>query len=228
MKPDAELQRHVIEEFDFDPSIDAARIGITVEDGVVTLTGHVPTFAEKLAAEEVAKRVHGVRAVANEIEVRPTGSHTRDDAALAAAAVHCLEWDSSVPHDQLQVTVRDGAIVLEGVVDWHHQHNAAESAVRRLVGAREVINKIRVMPPATSREIKARIEAAMVRSATLDSKRIRVAAEEGVVTLTGDVHSHAEREEAARIAWAAGGVSQLSNCLTVTPWGCGPAEEWGY
>jgi osmotically-inducible protein OsmY len=233
MKNDVLLQRHVLEELDWEPSVDAEHVGVTVEGGVVALTGHVPVYAEKHAAEEVVKRVHGVRAVANDIEVRPTGLHVRDDADIAAAALHALEWDSKVPDDRLQLTVREGWVVLDGTVEAQYQKAAAERAVRHLVGTRGVSNNIRVtrweVPHGEfSAEIKTSIEAALLRSATLNSKRIRVETDGDVVILTGDVHSHVELEEAERMAWTARGVHHVNNCLTITPWGSGPAEEWGY
>jgi osmotically-inducible protein OsmY len=179
-------------------------------------------------AEEVAKRVHGVKGVANDIEVRPPDSHQRDDADLAAAAVHALEWDAAVPDDRLQVTVQDGHITLEGVVDWQYQKEAADRAVRHMVGARGLTNSIEVKGREAPDDIKVSIEAAFRRSATLDSRRVSVQTEGRTVTLEGDVHSHAERDEAERAAWAAPGVVRVRNYLTITPWGYGPADEWGY
>ena len=237
MKTEIDLRRDVLDELEWDPSIDAAQVGVTVKEGVVTLTGHVPHFAEKFAVEEVAKRVHGVRAVANDIEVRPQESHQRDDTDIAAAAVHALEWDPKVPDPWIQVTVRDGWITLEGSVEHQFEKAAADRAVRRLIGSRGLTNAILVAPgqragePAPRRgdELRADIEAALKRSASVDSRQITVEIEsDGEVVLTGDLHSHAELDEAERIAWTARGVARVDNCLTVTPWGSGPADEWGY
>lgn len=228
MKNDVELQRHVLEELDWDPSVDAAKIGVTANAGVVTLTGEVPVYTEKLLAEKVAKGVHGVRAVANEIAVVPSDAHRRDDADLAAAALHAVEWNARVPHERVQITVREGHVLLEGTVDWQYQKLAAERAVRHLVGVRHVENRIVVEGGEADGEIKTSIEAALRRSATLNSKNISVEIEHRKVVLTGDVHSHTEFDEAERVAWSARGVTEVENCITITPWGSGPSEEWGY
>jgi osmotically-inducible protein OsmY len=171
-----------------------------------------------------------VKAVADDLEVRPPESHRKDDADLAAAAVHALSWDASVPDDRIQVTVRDGAINLEGTVDRRHDRLAAERAVRRLRGVRSVVNEILVEHTAPSPESQENsgIEAALRRSATINSKRICVELQGRKVILTGDVRSHTERDEAERIAWRAPGVSHVENCVTITPWGTGSSEEWGY
>jgi osmotically-inducible protein OsmY len=228
VKTDAQLQYDVLEELQWEPSVDAAQIGVTAREGVVTLTGHVPAYAQKLAAEQTVKRVHGVKAVANDIEVRPAEGGQCDDADLAAAVLHTLKWDAAVPDDRVQVTVRDGWITLEGTVDWQFQKEAADRAVRHLVGARGVTNSIVVPRGETPNDLKTGIEAAFRRSATVDSKAVSVEIEDGTVILQGDVHSHAERDEAERIAWSAPGVVRVENYLTITPWGYGPADEWGY
>lgn len=228
MKTDVQLQQDVLAELDWEPSIDAAQVGVTAKDGVVMLTGHVPVFGQKRIAEEVAKRVHGVKAVANDLEVRPPESHRCDDADLAAAALHALSWDASVPEDLIQVTVREGVIDLEGTVERHFQRNAAERAVRRLRGVRAVANHIRIEHPVPPETTNGGIEAALLRSATIDSKGVQIEIVGRKVILTGDVRSHAERDEVERIAWRAPGVLEVENCVTITPWGTGPAEEWGY
>jgi osmotically-inducible protein OsmY len=234
MKTNANLQHDVIQELDWEPSVDVGHVGVIAKEGIVTLTGHVPVYAEKIAAEEAAKRVHGVKAIANEIEVRPSEVHTRDDEDLAAAAVHGLEWDAKVPEDRVTVTVREGWLTLEGTVDWQHQKAAVDRVVRHMSGVRGVTNSIQVQPGAhphdSHQEAKQRIEHALQRSAVLNRRQVavEVETEQRMVTLCGDVRSPAERDEAERIAWAVGGVRRVENCITITPWGTGPCEEWGY
>jgi osmotically-inducible protein OsmY len=217
VKTDAQLQRDVLDELQWEPSVEAAQIGVTARDGVVTLTGHVPVYAQKFTAEEVVKRVHGVKAVANDIAVKPPGSSQCDDADIATAALHALKWDAAVPDDRVRVTVRDGWITLEGAVERQFQKAAADRAVRHLIGARGVTNTILVKPGGTADDIKASIKAAFRRSAILDSTRVTVEKDDGTVTLSGDVHSHVQRDEAERIAWAAPGVSKVVNDITITP-----------
>jgi osmotically-inducible protein OsmY len=228
MKSDEIVQLHVLEELDWEPSLNAAQIGVTVAGGVVTLTGHVPSYGEKLTAEEVAQRVHGVKKIVSEIEVRPGEGHQRGDAEIAGAALRALEWDAKAPHDRIQVVVRNGWITLGGTVEHGFQKIAAERAVRHLVGVHGVTNAISVESHHSPEKLKTGIQSALRRSATVNSRTVSVETEGGAVVLSGDVHSFAEREEAERICWRALGVSQVENCITVTPWGRGPAEEWGY
>jgi osmotically-inducible protein OsmY len=219
MKTDAQLQRDVLGELQGEPGVDAAQIGVTARGGVVTLIGRVPVYAQKFTVEEVVKRVHGVKAVANALEVRRPESRRRDDADIAAAALYALTWDRAVPEDRVQVTVRGGWITIGGTVDWQHQKEAAERAVRPLLGAHGVTNSIVVQPREPAQDLKARIEAGLRRSATVDSRRIKVASADGTVTLRGDVHAYAERDEAERIARSTPGVSRVENLITITPWG---------
>lgn len=235
MQTDVNLQRDVLDELDWEPSLDAAHIGVTVNEGVVTLTGHLPVYSQKHTADQVAKRVHGVRAVANEIEVRLSGAHVRDDEDIATAAVHALHWDAKVPDEQLQVTVEDGWVTVEGTVEEQFQRVEVERVVRHLAGVRGVTNSVTVAPrervagpQADVGRPEGDIEAALQRSAALRPREISVEMDGTTVVLTGDVHSLAELEEAVRIAWSARGVRDVENCITVTPWGTGPSNEWGY
>jgi osmotically-inducible protein OsmY/prolyl-tRNA editing enzyme YbaK/EbsC (Cys-tRNA(Pro) deacylase) len=217
MKTDSALQQDVIEELAWEPSIDAAAIGVAVTDGVVTLAGDVPSFAEKWTAEYVAKRVAGVRAVADEIAVRLPGTSARTDSDIARAALNALEWDVWVPEERVTVTVSDGWIKLEGTVDTQHQKLAAERAVRALTGVKGVTNLITVTPTVQPADVTTKIAGAFQRSAVLDARQIQVETHGGRVVLRGNVRTWAERATAERAAWAAPGVAEVENQITVQP-----------
>jgi len=212
------LQHDVQEELEWEPSVDAAHIGVAAtQPGVVTLTGTVATYVEKVSAERAAKRVSGVRAVANDIEVHPIGSMKRTDTDLAQAVLRALEWDIAVPHEKIKARVANGWVTLEGDVALQFQRAAAENALRRLSGVRGVTNEIRlqVRPSVQPAEVKDRIEAALRRSAEIDARGIQVDAKDSMITLRGKVRTWAERDEAERAAWAAPGVLAVKDELTV-------------
>jgi osmotically-inducible protein OsmY len=213
---DQELQRAVQDEMKWDARLQPNEIGVVVKDGVVTLTGWVDSYAKKWAAERAALRVSGVRAVANDIEVRLPSAVERTDQDIAAAAVRALDWDASVPADRVRATVRSGWVTLEGTVDWQYQRRAAERAVRSLTGVRGVTNLITVSPREPQPlEVRKRIEQALVRNAETDAHRIVVQVDGDKVILTGTVRSWAEREEAERVAWSAPGVGDVDNRIKV-------------
>jgi osmotically-inducible protein OsmY len=215
-RSDNSLRDDVLLELKWDPKISSASdIGVAVKDGVITLTGFVPSFWEKDAAEKAAKRVYGVKGVANDIEVKLFWQRT--DPEIARAAVRELESHVSIPADRIKVTVKDGWVTLEGTVDWEYQKSLAESAMKKLKGVSGVTNKIQVTPKASAAEVKSKIEEALRRSAELDARRITVKIEGSTVKLYGSVSSWAERDEAERAAWSAPGTTMVENHILVNP-----------
>lgn len=215
MKSDLQLHKDVLDELRWDPRVNEAEIGVAAKDGVVTLTGSVPTFAQKYAAEKDVERVTGVRAIADDLHVRPSGTFLRNDTDIAHSAVNALAWDIEVPADKLTTKVESGWITLMGEVDWNYQKTAAERAVRYLGGVRGISNLIEVKPKVTPQEVKTKIEAALKRNAELDAKRITVETSGTKVTLKGNVRSWAERTDAERAAWSAPGVKEVDDRLMV-------------
>ena len=213
MKTDSELRRDVERELEWDPSIDARNIGVAAKNGVVTLTGYVSSYADKWRAERIAKRVSGVTALANEIEVKLSTERTDPDIAEAARAA--LKADSRLPADRIKVIVERGWVTLEGTVDYYYQKSDAESNVRYIAGVRGVTNALVVTPKVSPTDIRMKIEEALKRSAQLDANRISVETEGSKVILSGTVRSWAEREEAEMAAWAAPGVTQVENKIKV-------------
>ena len=211
---DADIQQGVLEEFEWDPQVEPTEIGVQVDDGVVTLTGAVDVYSKKLAAERAARRVDGVRAVANDLSVKSLRTH--NDTDIAKAAANALEANTIVPGGAVDVTVNNGKINLSGTVGWDFQRIAAADAVRRLPGVRDVVNAIAIRQPNVSAvEIKNGIERALVRAAEVDATRIQVHADGGHVRLAGIARTWAEKQAASLAAWNAKGVTAVTNEIKV-------------
>lgn len=215
MKSDTELQKDVAEELKWEPRVRDDEIGIAVRDGVVTLTGTVPDYAQRRAAAKAVERVAGVRAVAQELKVKVPDAHRRPDTELAHQVVNALAWDIEVPDQKIKARVEDGWVTLEGEVDWQYQRNAVERAVRYLTGVKGVSNLLNIKTHASSYDVAQHITAALGRSAEADARKIQVTATDGKVTLTGTVRSWPERADAQRAAWSATGVTAVDDRLAV-------------
>ncbi len=220
IRDDTAIRNDVLAELEWNPMIaKPTQISVAVNNGVVTLTGTVNSYVEKMAAERAAKRVWGVRALADDLQVKLPSESVRSDSDIAAAALRALQWDTWVPADRIQVTVHEGWVTLEGNVDWYYQKRAAERDVRNLLGVRGVTNLITVALHRTSpTEIKARIEQALKRSAELDASRIRVESTDSKVILQGTVRSWAERQQAEEAAWSTPGVATVEDHIEVMPY----------
>jgi osmotically-inducible protein OsmY len=214
---DKDLKQTVENALDWDPSLDAADIGVSADEGVVTLRGNVRTYAEKYAAERVALRVFGVKAVANDLAVRLPSLFERTDTEIAQAAVTALKSNTMVPGGRVTVTVSEGWITLKGSVEWQYQKDAALRCVRDLFGVKGVSNTIALESRVKPTDVRDKIEAAFKRSAEVDARRINVNATDGKVILSGNVRSYAERQEAERAAWAAPGVTEVDDRLMIVP-----------
>lgn len=211
------LRQNILDELDFEPSVDAAHIGVSVANSVVTLSGIVGSYAEKLAAEKAARRVKGVTAIAEEIKVRYPGDSKTSDTEIAQRAVDILHWNAVVPPDSIQIQVQDGWVALSGKVDWHYQRAAAESAVRKLSGVVGVVNSITVQPRVQADDVKRKIEDALKRNAEVEAERINVIVHDGGhIALDGFIDDWRERQAAEYAAWSAPGVRSVENRLTIS------------
>ena len=215
-RSDEEIQKDVLEELKWDARVRPNEIGVAVKDGVVTLTGWVDSYLKKVAAEEDAYHVPGVKAVVNDIEVRLPGSAQRTDPDLAKAVLDALKWDAGIPTDKIQVTVDHGWVTLKGEVEYYFQKRDAERAVERLSGVRGVTNLLVVKTQPTPSDLKEQIEKALVRNAETDARRITVEVVGSKVILRGTVSSYAEKKAAEEVAWSAPGVTEVDNRIIVS------------
>lgn len=218
-RTDQDIQSAVLDELTWEPRVQPHEIGVTVAEGVVTLTGRVDSYAKKWAAERAAHRVARVRTVANDVAVQLESGTERTDPDLAAAASHALEWDAFVPIEKLQVTVSAGWVTLHGDVEWEYQRRASERAVSRLAGVRGVSNGITVRPaaPPDGRDLAERIVDALARAGATEAERVSVRVHGDTVVLAGLVHSMPERAEVEQVAWSAPGIREVQNHIAVAP-----------
>lgn len=212
---DREIRQVILEELDFEPSLHSTDLGIAVDGGVATITGHVPCLADKSMVIKIVESVRGVRAIADQIEVRPVGSHVTADDEIAKRVINILKWSTTIPDDRIRTTVARGWVTLRGNVDWRYQSHSAERAVRGLIGVRGVNNQLKVVPAAFAENVGDRIRGALMRNAELDAAAIHITVDGSVVTLEGQVHDLTERRSAERAAWAAPGVTDVIDRLSV-------------
>ena len=215
MKTDSDLKRDVQAELSWDPAVKSTQIGVAVKDGVVTLTGHLETYAEKHAAERALRRVGGVRAIALELDVRLSPEHQRSDTDIANAAEQALKWNTLVPVDQVRVTVDQGWITLQGEVEWDYQRRSVERALRPLTGVVGISDEITIRPKVAQANLQARIAEALKRQVEREVKHLDIKVDGSTVTLRGTVHSWRERDAAQGVAWAAPGVRAVINELRI-------------
>ena len=215
MKTDAQIKEDVLDELLFQPNIDETKIGVIVEDGVVTLSGIVDNYTKKVAAEKAAKKVKGVKAVALDIDVKYGSEYKKTDKEIAKAVVNALTWDTSIPENKISVKVEDGWVYLSGELKWFYQKNAAKKAVENLLGVKGVVNSILIKQAVKPSQIKERITKAFKRSAQIDADKVSVLIDGHTATLRGTVHSIAEKDEAQKAAYLAPGVYEVKNELKV-------------
>jgi len=215
MKSDFQIQKDVMDELKWDPFISISEIGVSVKNGIVTLSGHVDTYSKKLAAEKAAKKVSGVKAVAEDLTVGISPSYRKTDTEIAEAVISAIKWHSAVQDEKIKITVEDGTVKLEGEVDWEYQRNNVKTAVENLTGVRSVLDLIMVKPRITPTDIQQKISAAFHRSATLDSGKITAEIIGSKVIIHGKVRSFMEKEDAERAVWNAPGVTSVESKIQI-------------
>jgi osmotically-inducible protein OsmY len=217
----------ILAELKWDPRVDQEEVGVSVDDGIVTLSGRIGSYAKRTAAEECAHHVHGVKAVVNDLEVHLLTDAVRDDVELAHAIVEALKWNAHVPNEALDVTVHEGWVTLKGTLDYRYQEEEIERIVRNMMGVRGLTSLIQTRPPLKPRDVRKQIEAALVRSAQVDARHISVEVDGPKVILKGSVRTTAELHDARRAAWSAPGVEEVENRIVVMPDLGFAATNWG-
>jgi osmotically-inducible protein OsmY len=215
MKTDSEIQKDVMEQLKWEPFLNASEIGVAVKNGVVTLTGLVDTYSKKVYAERAAKKVAGVKAIAEDIQVGVSPAYRKTDAEIAEAVINALKWHTQIPDEKLKVKVEDGIVKLEGEVEWNYQRTQAKSAIENLPGVRLVNNFITVKSRVTPADIQQKINAAFQRSANIDASRITAEVQGSKVTLSGKVRSFAEKDDAENAAWYASGITSVESKIEI-------------
>jgi osmotically-inducible protein OsmY len=215
MKNDNQIQKDVMDQLKWEPFLNAAAIGVAVKNGIVTLYGQVDSYPKKIAAEKAAKRVSGVKAIAEDVQIGVSPANKKTDTELAEAVLNALTWHTAVQEEKIKVKVEDAVVTLEGEVDWDYQRTNAVNAIENLTGIRTVYNFITVKPALTAADIEQKIKAAFQRSATIDSGKVTAEVIGSRVTLRGTVRSLAEKEDAEKAAWFGPGVTSVSSKLEV-------------
>jgi osmotically-inducible protein OsmY len=215
MKSDVQIQTDVMDQLKWEPFLKASEIGVSVKDGVVTLSGHVDSYSKKLVAENAAKKIKGVKAIAEDIQIGVSPAYRKTDTDIATAVLNALKWHAAVQEEKVKIKVEDGYVKLEGEVEWEYQRNYAKSAIEHLEGVRSVLNFITVKPKVSPSEIQRKISAAFQRSASLDADKIAAEVIGSKVILRGFVRSYAEKEDAANAAWSAPGITDVENKLVI-------------
>ncbi len=215
MKTDIEIQKDVLDELKWEPYLSATEIGVAVKNGIVTLSGTVNSYLKKTRAEKAAKRVSGVKAVAEDIEVKYADSLLKNDTEIAETILNALKWHSAINEEKIKVKVEDGVVTLDGEVDWEFQRNSAVMQIENLIGVKRIVNNITIKSGIVPKELKQKVNSAFHRSATIDSEKINIEVAGSKVTLTGKVRSWAEKNDAENAVWAAQGVNKVENNLEI-------------